>query len=66
MLTEQVSKIIRQNLDSTLPAVLEKWAKCFRQFEHSDTDTNMYLERLATISSLFEFYHFLCVAFTIN
>ena len=24
---------------------LEKWARCFRHFEHGDTDTNMFLER---------------------
>lgn len=23
----------------------EKWAMCFRKFEHSDTDTNMHIER---------------------
>lgn len=23
----------------------EKWAKCYRHFQHGDTDTNMYLER---------------------
>ena len=23
----------------------EKWAKCYRNFDHGDTDTNMYLER---------------------
>ena len=24
---------------------LEKWARCYRHFEHADTDTNMFLER---------------------
>ena len=28
-------------------SITEKWAKCFRMFEHADTDTNMFLERLA-------------------
>ena len=23
----------------------EKWARCYRHFEHGDTDTNMFLER---------------------
>ena len=23
----------------------EKWARCYRHFDHADTDTNMYLER---------------------
>lgn len=23
----------------------DQWAKCYRRFEHKDTDTNMYLER---------------------
>ncbi len=23
----------------------EKWAKCYRHFDHGDTDTNKYLER---------------------
>ena len=23
----------------------EKWAMCFRKFDHSDTDTNVHLER---------------------
>ena len=26
---------------------IEKWAMSYRQFIHGDTDTNMYLERLA-------------------
>ena len=26
----------------------EKWARCYRNFAHADTDTNMYLERLAS------------------
>ena len=25
--------------------LLEKWAQCYRRFEHGDTDTNMYVER---------------------
>ena len=25
--------------------ITEKWAKCYRHFNHGDTDTNMYLER---------------------
>ena len=25
--------------------MLEKWAKCYRHFDHGDTDTNMYVER---------------------
>ena len=30
------------NLLSTLP---EKWALCYRHFEHKDVDTNMLVER---------------------
>lgn len=26
----------------------EKWARCYRHFDHADTDTNMYLERYIT------------------
>ena len=25
--------------------IKKKWAKCYRHFDHGDTDTNMYLER---------------------
>ena len=28
---------------------LEKWAKCYRHFNHGDTDTNMYLERCGNV-----------------
>ena len=30
-------------------ASTEKWARCYCHFEHSDTDTNMFLERYMTL-----------------
>ena len=34
----------------------EKWAKCYRKFQHADTDTNMYLERLITLLNAVVFH----------
>lgn len=31
--------------------IVEKWAKSYRQFHHSDTDTNMFLERWSLCTS---------------
>lgn len=31
---------------NTVNCHTEKWAMCFRKFEHADTDTNMHIERL--------------------
>ena len=33
---------------SYFTALIEKWARYYRHFEHGDTDTNMFLERYMT------------------